>query len=155
MHTIAYLLALQVVGLPTAPSNWNYDYDLALRRARAANKPVAIFIGTGKDGWKALCEEGDMGQEVRSLLAEHYVCVYVDASLATQKELVQSFEADRPPLVVLSSRDRIYQAYRHSGVLGNASLAKALQRHATEEAASPQASAPAANTVYYEVPCRT
>jgi hypothetical protein len=155
MFTIACLLAMQVVGLPSVPPNWNYDYELALQRAGAANKPVAVFIGTGKDGWKAICEEGDLGQEARRLLAEHYVCVYVDASRAAQKELVQSFEADRSPLVVLSTRDRAYQAYRHSGALGNASLAKALRRYATEEAASPQVSAPAGNVVYYEVPCRT
>jgi len=155
MFTISCLLALQVVGLPTVPPNWTCDYDLALQRARAGNKPVAVFIGTGKDGWKAICEEGDLGQEVRRLLAEHYVCLYVDASQAGQKELVQSFAVGQSPLLVLSTRDRAYQAYRHSGALGNASLAQALRRHATEEAASPQVSAPAANVVYYEAPCRT
>src|SRR5262249_16616743 len=155
MFSIACLLALQVVGLPTVPANWTYDYDLALQRGRAANKPVAVFIGTGKDGWKAICEEGEMGPEVRRRLADHYVCVDVDAGRASQQEMAQSFEAGRSPLVVLSTRDRAYQAYRHSGALGNASLAKALRRYATEEPATPQASAPAANVVYYEAPCRT
>jgi hypothetical protein len=153
MFTIAYLLALHVVGLPTVPPNWNYDYELALQRAGAANKPVAVFIGTGKDGWKAICKEGELGQDVRRLLAEHYVCLYVDASRAAQKELAQSFEAGKSPLVVLSSRNRAYQAYRHAGALDNASLAKALLRHATEEV--PEVSAPPANVVHYEVPCRT
>ena len=155
MYSIACLLAFQVVGLPIVPANWIYDYDLALQRARAGNKQVAVFIGTGKDGWKAICEEGDMGPEVRRLLADHYTCVYVDASLPRQQELVKSFKADKPPLLVLSTRDRVYQAYRHSGALGNASLAQALRRHATEEAASAPVSAPAAKAVYYEAPCRT
>ena len=152
MVTIAFLLALEVVSVPTLPPGWNHDYDLALQRASAAKKPLAVFIGTGKEGWKAVCAEGDLGPEVRRLLADHYVCLYVDASRLAQQELVQSFEADKSPLLVLSTRDRAYQAYRHAGALANANLAKALTRYAMEEPVSPPA--PAA-TVYYESPCRT
>ena len=148
MITISFLLAWEVVGLPTLPSGWNHDYSLALRQARAAKKPLAVFIGTGRDGWKAVSAEGDLGPEVRRLLAEEYVCLYVDAGRAAHKELAQSFEAGRAPLLVLSTRCRTYQAYRHEGAQANVNLAVALRRHATEEAA------PAAN-VGYEAPCRT
>ena len=152
MVTIAFLLTLEVVGLPTVPPGWNNDYELALQRAGAAKKPLAVFIGTGKDGWKAVCAEGELGPEVRRLLADEYVCLYVDANRVAHKELAQKFEVGQSPLVVLSTRDGAYQAYRHAGAQANAKFALVLRRHATEEPASPPA--PVANVIY-ETPCRT
>jgi hypothetical protein len=146
--TFTFLLALEVIGLPTVPPGWNHDYDVALQRANAAKKPLAVFIGTGKDGWKAVSAEGELGPDVHRLLADEYVCLYVDAGKAAHKELAQSFEAGKSPLLVLSSRNRAYQAYRHEGAQANANLALALKRHATEEPA------PVANVVY-QAPCRT
>ena len=148
MITITLLLALEVLGLPTLPPGWNHDYDLALQQASAAKKPLAVFIGTGKDGWKAVSAEGELGPELHRLLTDEYVCLYVDAGRAVHKELAQSFEAGKSPLLVLSTRNRAYQAYRHEGAQANANLALALKRHATEEPA------PAANVVY-QAPCRT
>jgi len=146
--TITFLLALESAGLPSVPPGWNHDYDRALRQASTAKKPLAVFIGTGKDGWKAVSAEGELGPEVHRLLADEYVCLYVDAGRAVHKELAQSFEAGKTPLLVLSTRNRTYQAYRHEGAQANANLAVALKRHATEEPA------PAANVVY-QAPCRT
>jgi hypothetical protein len=146
--TITFLLALESVASPSVPPRWNHDYDRAHRQARVAKKPLAVFIGSGKDGWKAVCADGDLGPEVRRLLAHEYVCVYVDAGRAADKELVRSFKAGQSPVLVLSTRDRTYQAYRHEGAQANADLALALRRHATEE------TAPDANIVY-EGPCRT
>jgi hypothetical protein len=144
---LSFLLAWEFVGVPTQPPGWNDDYGLAVRQARAAKKPLAVFVGTGRDGWKAACSEGDLGPEVRRLLAEEYVCLYVDAGQAAHKELAQSFEAGQAPLLVLSSRCRAYQAYRHEGAQPTANLALALRRHATEEAA------PVA--IVSQAPCRT
>jgi hypothetical protein len=148
MVTITFLLALEVVGLPAVPSGWNNDYTSALQQARTAKKPLAVFVGTGKEGWKAVAAEGDLGADVCRVLAEEYVCLYVDAGRAAHKELVQSFEADRSPLLVLSTRDRTYQAYRHAGAQTNGDLAQALRRHAQEPVA------PVAPVVY-QAPCRT
>jgi hypothetical protein len=141
------LLALQLLGVSSLSPTWNLDYSRALRRAEAAKKPVAVFIASGSDGWKTICEEGNLSPEVRRLLADHYICLYIDASQPADQELLQSFEAGKKPLVVLSTRDRTYQAYRHSGTTASASLAQALRRHATED--SPPI------VVSYEAPCRT
>jgi hypothetical protein len=146
--TITFLLALESAGLPSVPPGWNHDYDRALRQAGAAKKPLAVFIGTGKDGWKAVSAEGDLGPEVRRLLADEYVCVYVDARRAAHKELVRSFKAGQSPLLVLSTRDQTYQAYRHEGAQANADLTLALRRHATEETAE-------VAEVVDQAPCRT
>ena len=160
MYTMTGVLAL-VLSLGTLKPlpTWNRDYRLALKEAEAAKKPVAVFIGRGTDGWKAAYEEGEMRPPVRQLLADRYVCVYVDADRPAEQALVRSFAADQLPLVVLSSHSRAYQAYRHSGKLTNASLAGALQSHAAEdfleETALRYVSDSSFGLGYYATACRT
>ncbi len=132
MWTTSCLFALVYVTLNPSP-RWHDDYGQALARAKVEKKPVAVFIGSGPDGWKTACAEGEPSYHVRRLLADQYVCMYVDAGRLTHQYLAQSFEAGQSPMVVLSSQNGAYQAYRHSGKLANASLAQALQRHARED----------------------
>jgi hypothetical protein len=146
MCTTIYCFALTVF-IPADPApTWNRDYGLAMRQATAAQKPVAVFIGSGKEGWKTVCDEGDLSPQVRRLLMDHYVCVYIDAAQALAGGLVRSFDAGAKPLVVLSCHDCIYEAYRHAGTLTNASLAEALERHAVRNVPAVYPATPA--------PCR-
>jgi hypothetical protein len=146
MYTMSYWIALTFL-IPADPTpTWNRDYYLAMNRAAAAKKPVAVFIGSGKEGWKTVADEGDLSRQVHRLLMDHYVCVYLDASQTQAKDLVRSFEAGARPLVVLSNHDLIHEAYRHPGTLANASLAQALERHAVRNAPAVYSVAPA--------PCR-
>jgi hypothetical protein len=147
MYSTTCLLALHLLGVGSLSPSWNLDYGQALKRAEATNKPVAVFIGSGSDGWKAISEEGNLSPEVRRLLRDHYICLYIDAGKAADKNLVRSFEADQLPMVVLSTTNRAYQAYRHSGTTASADLAQALRRYASEDS-SPK-------VVSYEAPCRT
>jgi hypothetical protein len=133
MWTISCIYALVLPGTLNPSPSWHHDYAQALTHAGAGKRPVAVFIGSGVDGWKTACNEGALSLEVRRLLASHYVCVYVDAGNSAQESVARSFEAGELPLVVLSSHDRANQAYRHSGKSANASLAQALQRHALED----------------------
>jgi hypothetical protein len=133
MGTTPWLFLLLVLGTLNLSPSWKLDYGQAVTQAQAAHKPLAVFIGSGVDGWKAITAEGDFSPEVRRLLVKHYVCVYVDASQAAQEKLVRSFEVGRSPLVVLSSQNRDYQAYRHAGKMTKGDLADALQRHASED----------------------
>ncbi len=155
MYTTVCLLALHVYGATTLSPAWNRDYDVAMKRAKVAGKPLAVFIASGNNGWTALCEDGKLGQKARRLLEDEYVCLYVDASQASEKRVVDSFEAGQLPLLVLSDRSRAYQLYRHAGALNNARLAEVLQRYTQEE--TPQAAN--ANSYYtgnyYSAPCRS
>jgi len=143
MYITSWLLALQLIGTMSAAPSWNCD-----------------FIASGKDGWKSVTTEGELGLEVRRLLVSHYICVYVDSAQAAQKGLVQSFDAGQQPLVVLSNHSGRYQAYRHSGKLANVGLARALERHALEDRLEVFEPAPAVvNSIpfsaYALAPCRT
>jgi hypothetical protein len=146
MYTTTVLVALHLFAVPSPAPTWHRDYDSAMKRAEELKKPVAVFVASGKHPWTALCKDGEPGPEVRRLLTEHYICVYVDASRPAEQPLARSFEAGEQPLLVLSSHNRLYQAYRHSGTVASASLAQALQRHATEETVAVQAE---------PAPCRT
>jgi len=163
MCTTSCLFSLLIFSTLIPTPSWNRDYAQALVRAEAAKKPVAVFIGSGADGWIGVSEEGQLSLEVRRLLAEHYICVYLDASRSAEERVVRSFDAGQSPLVVLSSRNRAYQAYRHSGKIANASLAQVLQRHASQDTLEVydelMAIRPAVNVsperFYIATPCRT
>jgi hypothetical protein len=133
MWITSCLFALVVPSTLMPSPSWHHNYGQALARAQAEKKPVAVFIGSGANGWKASCQEGELSLEVRRLLAHDYVCVYIDVEHPAQQSVARSFEAGQSPLVVLSTRNGAYQAYRHSGKFANAGLAQALQRHASED----------------------
>jgi hypothetical protein len=133
MSTTTVLVALHLFATGAPSPTWHRNYELAMKRAEAAKKPVAVFIASGRQRWTAVCEDGEPGPQVRRVLADHYVCVYVDASRPAEQPLARSFEAGEQPLLVLSSPNRLYQAYRHSGTIDRASLVQVLLVHATED----------------------
>src|SRR5207244_8285 len=81
MYTASCVFALQMLGTMASLPTWNVDYGSALKRAEVTNKPLAVFIASGKDGRMAAAAERKLSSEARRLLMNHYVCVYIDASL--------------------------------------------------------------------------
>jgi hypothetical protein len=127
-----------------------YRYGDALRRSEQENKPVAVFIGTGKKGWEKISENGKFNRSIEKQLTKGYVCVYVDAK--EESKLASAFEMDGPGLVISSAGGRL-QAFRHEGHLANDDLENHLARFAdpervvrqTEDTAAPRMS-------YYQAP---
>src|SRR5262249_57464175 len=115
-------LALQVGTAAIPTPVWTNAYGLAVRRANAEGKPLAVFIGSGKKGWTDVCENGEPSAAARRLLEEQYVCLYVNAAQPTQRHLVEAFEAERLPMLVVSDRSGVYQPYRHPGPLSHPPL---------------------------------
>jgi hypothetical protein len=122
--TMSLFFALAVT-LPASP-DWQSDYAQALKVAATANRPLAVFIGNGPDGYKAIL--GDAAP-ARQALAEKYVCLYVDATQAANRDTVASFRASGPTLV-LSDKTRAYQAFRSSGPMPAEQLVGVLNRYA-------------------------
>jgi hypothetical protein len=129
MYPFLLMLTLTAGELPAPAPGWNVDYLLARRRAAEVEKPLAVFIGLGEKGWQALGAEGQLSPEVYRLLAEQYVCVYLDASGWAGYAWAKAFDADGAPMLILSDRSGNYQAFRHVGALSNESLLEALQRY--------------------------
>jgi hypothetical protein len=115
-------------NIPDLPA-WQNDYGVARTRAGEIHKPLAVFIGTGKEGWSKVAREGDFDPQVSRLLAQHYVCVYVDKQTDAGKELAEAFEVPAASGLVISDRTGGVEAFHHSGALSRTDLAKALEKY--------------------------
>lgn len=129
-------VSLLVVALTTTPAadlergvRWEDSYTAARREARAQNKPLAVFLGNGADGWRGVLADGKMSDRAQEVLKRDYVPVYLDLSKPADQTLARSFEVTGPALV-LSSRDGQDQAFRHEGEVPQEDLERTLVRYA-------------------------
>src|SRR5262249_3514783 len=95
MYTTAALFAFSglLAALPVSESpTWLTDYSLARKEGQSKAKPLAVFLGSGASGWNELSQSGKLNKEHKRLLAKHYICVYVDTSKRSGKQLAEDFE---------------------------------------------------------------
>jgi thioredoxin 1 len=90
---------------------------------------LAVFIGSGKEGWSKVAREGDLDLQLSRLLAQHYVCVYVDKQTDAGKELADAFEVPAATGLVISDRSGGVEAFHHNGALSRTDLANALEKY--------------------------
>jgi hypothetical protein len=137
MYTSLVLGACLLGGLAPemAPSSlsWQSDYAAACRLGKRERKPLAVFVGSGPDGWHKVSQDGQLSPEARKLLAAHYVCVYADTQKDAGRRLADSLEVTDGPGVVLSDRSLDAQAFRHEGKLATADLESRLRKYAGPE----------------------
>jgi hypothetical protein len=133
MYT-SLVLAL-VMGPGAAPRasaleapTWQKDYVTARKLGQQENKALAVFIGSGQRGWEKVCRENRLNPDARKLLADHYVCVYVDASEARGKRLADDFDITHG--LVVSTRNGESQAFHHQGRISATDLELTLRRFA-------------------------
>lgn len=150
MHTSLLLVALltpaQSADSPGDALRWQPNYAAAKVAGRDQGKPLAVFLGSGSNGWQKLTAEG-MSAEARKTLADNYVCCYVDVSEPQNASLARALRMENGPGLVLSTRDGTSQAFWHNGVMSAGDLDNSLRRHAngamvasTETLSSPRVS---------------
>ena len=131
MYTSIAMLALSSL-LGAIPQErglvWESDYARAYKLGRTQKRPLAVFIGSGVRGFQNVAEDGSLTKKMRRLLAENYVCVYVDTSRESGKELARAFRVSTG--LVLSDRAGVRQAFRHEGTLPGADMVSYLERFA-------------------------
>jgi hypothetical protein len=135
MHTFMAVIAL-TSGLTTAnvQSNpaWLTDYGTARERVAAVGKPMAVFVGSGQDGWTKVVRDGALSPEARKLLNEKYVCLYVNTETTAGRGLAGAFQVASRGLVI-SDRAGTSQAYSLSGDLTGTELVQTLERYADRD----------------------
>jgi hypothetical protein len=109
---------------------WSADYDTARQAVQTEKKPLAVFLGSGENGYDKVCRDGALSKEAQEALANSYVCLYVDMSTEAGKRLADAFEITRPAGLVISNRNGSKQAFHHDGALAAAQLDRALTRFA-------------------------
>ena len=133
MYTSVALLALANFIAPSpapASPHWSADYWSAQKYAQKDQKPLAVFIGSGQNGFHKLSREGNLTEPVRKILADEYVCVYLDTTKKDAKALAAEFEITKGMGLVISDRSGKIQAYHHDGGLAASDLAAKLERFA-------------------------
>ena len=81
MHASLVAVALSAFFAPAVTPTeplWLKDYSKARQEGKKAKKPLCVMVGSGRSGWEDLSAEGRFGKEIKRLLANHYVCLYVD-----------------------------------------------------------------------------
>jgi hypothetical protein len=134
MYTSIVLVAmLGPGGTSEAPASkspsWLGSYSTARKMSRLEQKPLAVFIGAGRDGFGQVCKGQALPAEAREVLAANYVCVYLDTETPPGRKLATEFEMGAGPGLVLSS-DGENQTFRHTGQLTRADLAQHLRQQA-------------------------
>jgi hypothetical protein len=135
MYTSIVLVALTgsvAAGesLSVASPAWHSDYEKALSLAAQANKPLAVFIGQGEEGYDEVSRQGHLNGKAGKVLSTGYVCVYLDTKTEAGRRLAERFEISKGPGLVLSDAGGKHQAFRHKGELSNKDLERYLVKYA-------------------------
>jgi hypothetical protein len=138
MYTMMAVVALATsVSSSSLSSNpaWLTDYGTAQKRVAAVGKPMAVFLGSGADGWRSVVRDGGLTPAVGKLLADKFVCLYVDTGTAAGSTLAGSFQVASRGLVI-SDKAGTTQAYSLSGDLSGSELVRTLEKYADTAAAA-------------------
>jgi hypothetical protein len=88
---------------------------------------LAVFIGSGKEGYRHVSNSGKLSRKNREILARKYVCVYVNVREKEGKGLARTFHVNKG--LVLSDHKGKVQAFRHQGKLPNKELNRYLVKY--------------------------
>src|SRR5260370_21486753 len=99
---------------PAAP-HWFQDYWTAQKRGQSEKKPLAVFVGSGQNGFSKLSGDGNLTEPVQKILAEKYVCVYLDTTKKIGMNLADDLQITKGLGLVISDRSGRIQAYHHDG----------------------------------------
>jgi hypothetical protein len=123
------LVGAAIPGERAASPTWLTDYGQAQRQGKKLERPLAVFLAPGKNGWQKLVRDGKLPEEALRDLADGYVCVHIDTDTATGKKWAGEFEMRSGLGLVLSDRSGDFQSYRNEGNLAATELARSLERH--------------------------
>jgi hypothetical protein len=123
----AIVAGILLAGQNATPS-WLNSYGEAKQQGAAQKKPLAVVFGSGANGWTKVVREAIPTSEVMQLLADKYVCVYIDTASPTGKKIAQDFGVTGNVGMVISDRAGSLQAFWHQGDLTNKSMVRYLER---------------------------
>lgn len=123
------LLAVSAGAVSAQEIAWKRSYQEGRQQGQKASKPLAVFVGSGSVPGKVI-PEGSRSSAIRKILADHYICVYLDADRADQQRLIGELGISSKQGLVLSDRTGNLQAYFHDGALSEGELAHQLSTFA-------------------------
>lgn len=131
MYTSGAFLILIAQGV--AGPEWVTDYGQARETGQKQSRPLAVFLGSGPEGYLQVSRDSTLTPRIRDLLAQRYVCVYLDVSQPGPRRLAEVLEITRGRGLVISDRSGQVQAFHHDGDLTEAELTRNLERFANTD----------------------
>lgn len=112
---------------------WQAEYKAAQAEVLKSGKPLAVFIGSGEQGWNKVVREGTLTNDARQNLSKNFVCVYVNTATTDGKALASGFEIGARGLVISDAKGTT-QAFSHAGDLTQAEIKNVLVKYAEPKA---------------------
>lgn len=128
---VAMLASVASSNIQQTPT-WSDGYSSAKDTVVSAHKPMAVFFGKGTNNWDKVVKDGSFDPAINQLLANKYVCVYVDVTTYDGYQLAKSFEVAGKGLVISDASGK-KQAFNLSGELTKAELKEKLEVYAKAE----------------------
>jgi hypothetical protein len=129
MMAAAFMAAGMTPGTLSPEPTWLTDYKAAQTRVASVKKPMAVFVGSGKDGWAKVIRDGALDPELKKALSTKYVCMYVDTDTAAGRTLAGALDLTTRGLII-SDREGTKQAYSLAGDLTREELSSTLTKYA-------------------------
>ena len=135
MHTsIRFLtVATFLMGLGASASAqevpWQTSYQQGRQKSQDVRRPLAVLIGDGSTGFNQITSEGSLSPDIRKILADHYVCVYLDTQKKENQAILSALTIQTGHGLVLSDASAEVQAFFHDGQLSTTELKRQLQRY--------------------------
>lgn len=126
---LACLLAAPLAATSAQEVTWR-SYSEGQVVGLKAGKPLAVFVGAGRAGHEQINQDGSYNGEIRKILADRYVCVYLDANRPEDQPTIRQFGIHYGTGLVLSDRTGQLQAFHHDGTLSGSDLSRQLRRFA-------------------------
>ena len=114
--------------LPEIP--WQTSYQEARSHGQKAKKPLAVIVGAGKSGYQQLIQEGSLSSDIRKILANEFISVYLDTEKAENIRLIADLGITLGKGIVLSDREGKTQAFFHEGTISEKDITRQLARFA-------------------------
>lgn len=76
---------------PATQVEWWTSYDSAVTLAEKANKPLAVVIGEGAQGYLKIVDRGEFSAEAIAKLNEEFICVYLDINEPKNAKRITEF----------------------------------------------------------------
>jgi len=126
------ILTVVLTGALLAGQNgtvtWQNDYSKAQEEGAAQKKPLVVVFGYGANGWVKVIREAPT-PDLTKLLADKYVCVYVDTASPAGRKLAEDFGITGNLGLVISDQVGTSQAFWHQGDLANKTMFHYLEKY--------------------------
>jgi hypothetical protein len=129
MYTSILCLSLFLASLAAPAPVWQPSYSAAIDLGQKYGKPVVVFVGSGAGGLTQLVKDGPLSEDALRLMAQHYVCVYVDQANGG-RALASELGISQGTGLVIGDRSGSYQAFHHDGKLSGVELTQRLRQFA-------------------------